>query len=161
MPPAAQASPSRAPRCLPGGEDAACDTRRAAPPGAPRCRPAGTMRAEGADHSMINLSVQQVLSLWAHGTVLRNLTGKVRGGGSGGDPLTPRVFWASEPSARCRPLLEHARVASVSRLDYSSRLCHLTPPPRAPHAHTRVHTHIYTLSLLLAVSIIFILSFLV
>ncbi|XP_060228692.1 transmembrane protein 170B isoform X2 [Meriones unguiculatus] len=32
------------------------------------------MRAEGADHSMINLSVQQVLSLWAHGTVLRNLT---------------------------------------------------------------------------------------
>ncbi|KAM5298916.1 transmembrane protein 170B isoform 2-T2 [Rhynchocyon petersi] len=33
------------------------------------------MKAEGGDHSMINLSVQQVLSLWAHGTVLRNLTG--------------------------------------------------------------------------------------
>ncbi|XP_017746663.1 PREDICTED: transmembrane protein 170B isoform X1 [Rhinopithecus bieti] len=32
------------------------------------------MKAEGGDHSMINLSVQQVLSLWAHGTVLRNLT---------------------------------------------------------------------------------------
>lgn len=44
------------------------------------------MRAEGADHSMINLSVQQVLSLWAHGTVLRNLTGNARGGGSGGGP---------------------------------------------------------------------------
>ncbi|XP_055426568.1 transmembrane protein 170B isoform X2 [Bubalus kerabau] len=32
------------------------------------------MKAEGGDASMINLSVQQVLSLWAHGTVLRNLT---------------------------------------------------------------------------------------
>ncbi|KAG8442380.1 hypothetical protein GDO86_011249, partial [Hymenochirus boettgeri] len=32
------------------------------------------MKAEGGDHSMINLSVQQVLSLWAHGTVLRSLT---------------------------------------------------------------------------------------
>lgn len=38
-------------------------------------RPPGKMKAEGSDHSMINLSVQQVLSLWAHGTVLRNLTG--------------------------------------------------------------------------------------
>ncbi|XP_013377315.1 PREDICTED: transmembrane protein 170B [Chinchilla lanigera] len=60
---------------------------RSAPPGAPRAsppppgapgegggRPPGKMKAEGADHSMINLSVQQVLSLWAHGTVLRNLT---------------------------------------------------------------------------------------
>ncbi|XP_066233135.1 transmembrane protein 170B isoform X1 [Saccopteryx leptura] len=37
-------------------------------------RPPGKMKAEGGDHSMINLSVQQVLSLWAHGTVLRNLT---------------------------------------------------------------------------------------
>ncbi|XP_030066906.1 transmembrane protein 170B [Microcaecilia unicolor] len=37
--------------------------------------PGATMKAEaGADSSMINLSVQQVLSLWAHGTVLRNLT---------------------------------------------------------------------------------------
>nr|XP_031291056.1 transmembrane protein 170B [Camelus dromedarius] len=47
------------------------------PPGAPReggGRPPGKMKAEGGDHSMINLSVQQVLSLWAHGTVLRNLT---------------------------------------------------------------------------------------
>ncbi|XP_024421192.2 transmembrane protein 170B [Desmodus rotundus] len=37
-------------------------------------RPPGKMKAEAGDHSMINLSVQQVLSLWAHGTVLRNLT---------------------------------------------------------------------------------------
>lgn len=33
------------------------------------------MKAEAGDNSMINLSVQQVLSLWAHGTVLRSLTG--------------------------------------------------------------------------------------
>uniref|UniRef100_A0A8D0FZ88 Transmembrane protein 170B n=1 Tax=Sphenodon punctatus TaxID=8508 RepID=A0A8D0FZ88_SPHPU len=32
------------------------------------------MKAEAGDSSTINLSVQQVLSLWAHGTVLRNLT---------------------------------------------------------------------------------------
>ncbi|XP_029446524.1 transmembrane protein 170B [Rhinatrema bivittatum] len=33
------------------------------------------MRAQaGTDGSLVNLSVQQVLSLWAHGTVLRNLT---------------------------------------------------------------------------------------
>ncbi|XP_018123283.1 transmembrane protein 170B [Xenopus laevis] len=32
------------------------------------------MKAPGGDHSMINLSVQQVLSLWAHGTVLKSLT---------------------------------------------------------------------------------------
>lgn len=38
-------------------------------------RPPGKMKAETGDHSMINLSVQQVLSLWAHGTVLRSLTG--------------------------------------------------------------------------------------
>ncbi|XP_036893767.1 transmembrane protein 170B [Sturnira hondurensis] len=37
-------------------------------------RPPGKMKAEAGDHSMINLSVQQVLSLWAHGTVLRSLT---------------------------------------------------------------------------------------
>uniref|UniRef100_A0A8D0BG47 Transmembrane protein 170B n=1 Tax=Salvator merianae TaxID=96440 RepID=A0A8D0BG47_SALMN len=35
---------------------------------------AATMKAEAADSSMINLSVQQVLSLWAHGTSLRHLT---------------------------------------------------------------------------------------
>lgn len=58
----------------------------AAAPGAPQLppppgargedggRPPGKMKAEGGDHSMINLSVQQVLSLWAHGTVLRSLT---------------------------------------------------------------------------------------
>lgn len=33
---------------------------------------------------MINLSVQQVLSLWAHGTVLRNLTGNGAGREGGG-----------------------------------------------------------------------------
>ncbi|XP_053324438.1 transmembrane protein 170B [Spea bombifrons] len=32
------------------------------------------MKTGGEDQSMINLSVQQVLSLWAHGTVLRSLT---------------------------------------------------------------------------------------
>ncbi|XP_061202491.1 transmembrane protein 170B isoform X3 [Neopsephotus bourkii] len=32
------------------------------------------MKVEAGDNSMINLSVQQVLSLWAHGTVLRHLT---------------------------------------------------------------------------------------
>ncbi|XP_048363442.1 transmembrane protein 170B [Sphaerodactylus townsendi] len=32
------------------------------------------MKAEAADGSMVNLSVQQVLSLWAHGTALRHLT---------------------------------------------------------------------------------------
>lgn len=36
---------------------------------------AGSMKVEAGDLSAINLSVQQVLSLWAHGTVLRNLTG--------------------------------------------------------------------------------------
>ncbi|XP_061447972.1 transmembrane protein 170B [Rhineura floridana] len=35
---------------------------------------AATMKAEAGDSSMINLSVQQVLSLWAHGTSLRHLT---------------------------------------------------------------------------------------
>ncbi|XP_003223613.3 transmembrane protein 170B [Anolis carolinensis] len=34
----------------------------------------GTMKAEAGDSSLINLSVQQVLSLWAHGTSLRHLT---------------------------------------------------------------------------------------
>lgn len=33
------------------------------------------MKVEAGDLSAINLSVQQVLSLWAHGTVLRSLTG--------------------------------------------------------------------------------------
>ncbi|XP_040402811.1 transmembrane protein 170B isoform X1 [Cygnus olor] len=32
------------------------------------------MKVEAGDLSAINLSVQQVLSLWAHGTVLRSLT---------------------------------------------------------------------------------------
>uniref|UniRef100_A0A8B9PKI0 Transmembrane protein 170B n=2 Tax=Apteryx TaxID=8821 RepID=A0A8B9PKI0_APTOW len=36
--------------------------------------PPAKMKVETGDNSMINLSVQQVLSLWAHGTVLRNLT---------------------------------------------------------------------------------------
>uniref|UniRef100_A0A8V5FTH3 Uncharacterized protein n=5 Tax=Psittaciformes TaxID=9223 RepID=A0A8V5FTH3_MELUD len=36
--------------------------------------PPATMKVEAGDNSMINLSVQQVLSLWAHGTVLRHLT---------------------------------------------------------------------------------------
>lgn len=36
---------------------------------------AGSMKVEAGDLSAINLSVQQVLSLWAHGTVLRSLTG--------------------------------------------------------------------------------------
>ncbi|XP_060100208.1 transmembrane protein 170B [Heteronotia binoei] len=35
---------------------------------------AAAMKAEAGDGSMINLSVQQVLSLWAHGTSLRHLT---------------------------------------------------------------------------------------
>ncbi|XP_066848534.1 transmembrane protein 170B isoform X1 [Anser cygnoides] len=35
---------------------------------------AGSMKVEAGDLSAINLSVQQVLSLWAHGTVLRSLT---------------------------------------------------------------------------------------
>ncbi|XP_034981408.2 transmembrane protein 170B [Zootoca vivipara] len=35
---------------------------------------AAGMKAEAGDSSMINLSVQQVLSLWAHGTSLRHLT---------------------------------------------------------------------------------------
>lgn len=38
------------------------------------------MKVEAGDNSMINLSVQQVLSLWAHGTVLRSLTGNGAGG---------------------------------------------------------------------------------
>ncbi|XP_072459925.1 transmembrane protein 170B [Notamacropus eugenii] len=57
----------------------AADPRASQPPpplsrGESGGRPPGKMKAEGADNSMINLSVQQVLSLWAHGTVLRNLT---------------------------------------------------------------------------------------
>lgn len=41
------------------------------------------MKVEAGDNSMINLSVQQVLSLWAHGTVLRNLTGNGAAAGRG------------------------------------------------------------------------------
>nr|XP_058933763.1 transmembrane protein 170B isoform X2 [Kogia breviceps] len=70
-PPAAAAAwRSRAPAAVPGAS-------QPPPPGAGGeggGRPPGKMKAEGGDHSMINLSVQQVLSLWAHGTVLRNLT---------------------------------------------------------------------------------------
>ncbi|XP_046309436.1 transmembrane protein 170B isoform X2 [Marmota monax] len=69
-PPAAAAWRSRAPAAAPRAS-------QPPPPGAPGeggGRPPGKMKAEGGDHSMINLSVQQVLSLWAHGTVLRNLT---------------------------------------------------------------------------------------
>ncbi|XP_047414860.1 transmembrane protein 170B [Sciurus carolinensis] len=68
--PAAAAWRSRAPAVAPRAS-------QPPPPGAPGeggGRPPGKMKAEGGDHSMINLSVQQVLSLWAHGTVLRNLT---------------------------------------------------------------------------------------
>ncbi|XP_032505727.1 transmembrane protein 170B isoform X1 [Phocoena sinus] len=70
-PPAAAAWRSRAPAAAPGA------SQPPQPPGAGGeggGRPPGKMKAEGGDHSMINLSVQQVLSLWAHGTVLRNLT---------------------------------------------------------------------------------------
>ncbi|XP_069880664.1 transmembrane protein 170B [Dipodomys merriami] len=70
-PPAAAAAwRSRAPAAAPRAS-------QPPPPGVPGeggGRPPGKMKAEGGDHSMINLSVQQVLSLWAHGTVLRNLT---------------------------------------------------------------------------------------
>ncbi|XP_054935594.1 transmembrane protein 170B isoform X1 [Physeter macrocephalus] len=72
-PPAAAAWRSRAPAAAPG----ASQPPPPPPPGAGGeggGRPPGKMKAEGGDHSMINLSVQQVLSLWAHGTVLRNLT---------------------------------------------------------------------------------------
>ncbi|KAM4835661.1 transmembrane protein 170B isoform 1-T1 [Thomomys bottae] len=70
-PAAAAAWRSRAPAAAPRA------SQPPPPPGAPGeggGRPPGKMKAEGSDHSMINLSVQQVLSLWAHGTVLRNLT---------------------------------------------------------------------------------------
>lgn len=49
------------------------------------------MKAEGGDHSMINLSVQQVLSLWAHGTVLRNLTGNCCAWYGDGDAVLPLI----------------------------------------------------------------------
>lgn len=44
---------------------------------------------------MINLSVQQVLSLWAHGTVLRNLTGNwaVAGKAAGRGHAGGRLGW--------------------------------------------------------------------
>ncbi|XP_054983060.1 transmembrane protein 170B [Sorex araneus] len=73
-PAAAAAGRSRAPAAAPG---AAQPPPPPPPPGARGeggGRPPGKMKAEGGDHSMINLSVQQVLSLWAHGTVLKNLT---------------------------------------------------------------------------------------
>ncbi|XP_007539316.2 transmembrane protein 170B [Erinaceus europaeus] len=69
-PVAAAAWRSRAPAAAPPGA-------LQPPPGAQGevgGRPPGKMKAEAGDHSMINLSVQQVLSLWAHGTVLRSLT---------------------------------------------------------------------------------------
>uniref|UniRef100_A0A8D0BHH0 Transmembrane protein 170B n=1 Tax=Salvator merianae TaxID=96440 RepID=A0A8D0BHH0_SALMN len=58
---------------------------------------AATMKAEAADSSMINLSVQQVLSLWAHGTSLRHLTGAAVAGiyrvaGKSMAPLEALVF---------------------------------------------------------------------
>ncbi|XP_049739825.1 transmembrane protein 170B [Elephas maximus indicus] len=68
-PPAAAAWRSRAPAAAPRASPPPPGTR-----GEGGGRPPGKMKAEGGDHSMINLSVQQVLSLWAHGTVLRNLT---------------------------------------------------------------------------------------
>ncbi|XP_042320683.1 transmembrane protein 170B [Sceloporus undulatus] len=43
-------------------------------PGAARAPSTAAMKAEAADSGMVNLSVQQVLSLWAHGTALRHLT---------------------------------------------------------------------------------------
>lgn len=62
------------------------------------------MKAEAGDH-MINLSVQQVLSLWAHGTSLRHLTGKGRGrralggfsgtGWGGGREVVEGDWWAA------------------------------------------------------------------
>ncbi|XP_074064116.1 LOW QUALITY PROTEIN: transmembrane protein 170B [Macrotis lagotis] len=73
--------PLGSPRGAPAPAVAAWRSRpRASDPPPPQSRgdsggrPPGKMKAEGADNSMINLSVQQVLSLWAHGTVLRNLT---------------------------------------------------------------------------------------
>lgn len=87
--PAAAAWRSRAPAAAPGA------SHPLPPPGARGeggGRPPGKMKAEGGDHSMINLSVQQVLSLWAHGTVLRNLTGNWRGDGGRGCGATPRLL---------------------------------------------------------------------
>nr|XP_020652755.1 transmembrane protein 170B isoform X1 [Pogona vitticeps]XP_020652756.1 transmembrane protein 170B isoform X2 [Pogona vitticeps] len=57
----------RSPPQLPGGRPSSDGTGQAV-------SPAATMKAEAGDNSMINLSVQQVLSLWAHGTSLRHLT---------------------------------------------------------------------------------------
>lgn len=80
---------SRAPAAAPGASQPPPP-----PPGAGGeggGRPPGKMKAEGGDHSMINLSVQQVLSLWAHGTVLRNLTGKCGSWRGDGDAVPPRI----------------------------------------------------------------------
>ncbi|KAJ6664521.1 hypothetical protein lerEdw1_007178 [Lerista edwardsae] len=57
-----QQSQSRLPRRWPSGDNSQAATG------------AAKMKAEAGDSSMINLSVQQVLSLWAHGTSLRHLT---------------------------------------------------------------------------------------
>eukprot|EP00071_Canis_lupus_P036532 XP_022270089.1 transmembrane protein 170B isoform X4 [Canis lupus familiaris] len=70
--PAAAAWRSRAAAAAPGASQPPPPPEKRGEGGG---RPPGRMKAEGGDHSMINLSVQQVLSLWAHGTVLRNLTG--------------------------------------------------------------------------------------
>lgn len=70
-------------------------------PRAPRLRggpPCATMKVEAGDNSMINLSVQQVLSLWAHGTVLRNLTGERDGPPGCGEGRMPSL-----PACSSRP----------------------------------------------------------
>lgn len=63
------------------------------------------MKVEAGDNSMINLSVQQVLSLWAHGTVLRNLTGERGGrrgaGRRGEDGCLPCLLSSLACSSRC------------------------------------------------------------
>uniref|UniRef100_A0A8C3DGA5 Transmembrane protein 170B n=56 Tax=Neognathae TaxID=8825 RepID=A0A8C3DGA5_CORMO len=78
--------PPLRPRCLHRGAELPSPPPRPLAPRRRRLPPAprsggrrtppggGTMKVEAGDNSMINLSVQQVLSLWAHGTVLRSLT---------------------------------------------------------------------------------------
>lgn len=107
-PAAAAAWRSRVPAAAPG-------TSQPPPPPGTRGegggRPPGKMKAEGGDHSMINLSVQQVLSLWAHGTVLRNLTGNCCAGLGTGCGAAPRLspsegsWHSSPPQPRGRPAL--------------------------------------------------------
>jgi len=59
------------------------------------------MKVEAGDGSMINLSVQQVLSLWAHGTVLRNLTGNRACGDGVGAVRAGSVLGAGAWGGRC------------------------------------------------------------